>query len=140
MLETWNSILIHCPAVVPNSNNPLAGYRLVLVPGAGMKLARKDDVGWNRPPERVIALDYYCPLAVAWLNRFAFPTALCARNDYLRQYNTYSRANLVEVVRVLVLDAVLLLHRANKPELIADNLRIFVEGLADGRMLESVEF
>ena len=102
-------MLVRCPAVGADSNNPIARYGLVIVPGVDVGLAHEDDVWWDCPPTRVDALDHCCPHSIAWLDQLGFSTSVRTRDDQLRRYDTHHEAGLVKVKCVLVEDAILLL-------------------------------
>lgn len=55
------------PAALTDLDNPIAGYRVILVPRADMSLPRNHDIGGNRQPQRTNALDHHCPDPTAWL-------------------------------------------------------------------------
>jgi len=54
-------------AALTDLDNPIAGYRVILVPRADMSLPRNHNIGGNRQPQRTNALDHHCPDPTAWL-------------------------------------------------------------------------
>jgi hypothetical protein len=66
-----------------------------------------DDERRDRIPSRVDTLDNCNLLAIAWLNKLWPNTSLCTCDDLYLANNTHLKACLVEVVYVVVVDAVL---------------------------------
>lgn len=71
------------PAALTDLNNPIAGYRVILVPRADMSLPRNDDIRWNRQPQRTNALDHHCPDPTAWLEQLRSPAPVGIYNHEL---------------------------------------------------------
>ena len=87
-----------------------------------------DDERRDTPAVGIDALDYGNPFAIARLDLLSFAVTVGARNDYSGSDLVHHKAGLVEVVDILVLDAVLGLDVLEKTEPAGDLLRVFAEG------------
>ena len=74
------------------------------------------------------ALDHGNPFPITRLDFFSLPAPVDARHDYRGRDLAHHEAGLVEVVDILVLDAVLGLQVREERELACDFFRIFAEG------------
>lgn len=67
VLQPLKTRLFSSPAVFRDSNDPILGQCIDLVPRAEVVVRFKDDEGWNRPSARVDTLGDCYPLPVARL-------------------------------------------------------------------------
>jgi hypothetical protein len=79
-------------------------------------------------PLALIAVDDCCPLPVAWLDLLWLASSLRSCDDCSDGYLAHYEACLVEVVRVVVLDAILDFNVGYKAEPALDHLRVLAEG------------
>jgi hypothetical protein len=128
VLQLVKTKLVGSLTVLRDSNDPILGQVVVFVL-VGLVVARfEDDVGRNGPSGGIDALDDCYPLPVAWLDLLCSSCPPCICNNCSRAYLAYHEACLVEVVRVVVLDAILSFDVSYKAEPALYNLRILAEG------------
>ena len=72
-------------------------------------------------------LDDCYPLSIAWLDEFRSSASLGTSNDFRGRSDTHLKASFIEVVDVIVLDAVLGFGILNKLELRLDSLGVFLD-------------
>ena len=76
-----------------------------------------------------INIDNRCSLfSIARLNSFASATSICACNNHSRSNYAYYKAGFVEVLEIVVLNAVFCSYILYQPELRSNKLRIFAQG------------
>ena len=76
-----------------------------------------------------INIDNRCSLfSIARLNSFVSATSICACNNHSRSNHAYHKAGFVEVLEIVVLNAVFCSYILYQPELRSNKLRIFTQG------------
>ena len=90
-----------------------------------MVLRGQDDERRDGPAECVDALDYRRPFAVPRLGQLRLATAIRGCNYHARADDAHHKPGLVEVIDIVVHDAVLSLNVPYESKPVADDLRIF---------------
>jgi hypothetical protein len=88
----------------------------------------KDNKGRNSLTFSVDALYNYCLLSIAWLDYLWPSSSLRSCNNCSCRYLAYHKASLVEVIGIVVLDAILSFDIGYEAEPALDYLRILAEG------------
>jgi hypothetical protein len=128
VLQPVKTKLVSSPAVFRDANNPVLGQGIVLVPVGQVLAGFEDDVGRNSPSCGIDALDDCYPLPIARLDLLCSSWLPCICNNYSRAYLAHHEACLVEVVRVVVQDAILGFDVRYKGKPALYNLRVLAEG------------
>ena len=93
-----------------------------------MVLRGQDDEGGDGPAEGINSLDNRCPFAVARLGELCLATAIRGRNHHAREDDAHHEPSLVEVIDIIVHDAVLSFNVLHKRKPLANDLWIFALG------------
>ena len=126
MLDPIQAYYISRPAIVGSCDTPV-GWEVVLgVPVGKVVPYGQDDERRDGPAKGIDALDYRCLLVVARLGQFCLATAVRGCDYYAREDDTYYKPSLVEVVDIVIYDAVLGLDISYESKLLANDIRILV--------------
>ena len=117
---------ISCPAIIGSCDTPV-GWEVALgVPVGEVVLRSQDDEGGDGPAAGIDALYYRRPLAVARLGQLCLTTAIRGYNHHTREDNAHHEPSLVEVIDIVIHDAVLSLDISYESKLLANDIRILV--------------
>jgi hypothetical protein len=115
---------IGSPAIVGSRDTPI-GQEIALGIPVGEVVLRGQDNEWRDGSAKCIdALDYRCPFAVARLGQLRRATAIRGCNHHTRADNAHYKPCLVEVVDIVIYNAVLGLDVPYESKPFADDLWI----------------
>jgi hypothetical protein len=120
--------LVSSPAVLRDSNHPVLRQIFLFVLACEVVGALEDDKGRNSPPFSINAVNNCCPLPIAWLDFLWFSSSLRSWNNCSSKCLAHHEACLVEVVRVVIQNAILGFGIGYQAEPALDYLRILAEG------------
>ena len=124
MLNPIQAYYISSPAIIGSCDAPV-GWEVALGVLVGEVVLRsQDDEGRDGPAEGIDSLDHRCPFAVARLGQLCLATAIRGRNYHAYEDDAHHEPSLIEVVDVVVHDAVLGLDVPYEGKPLANNLRI----------------
>jgi hypothetical protein len=106
VLKPLESNFVSYPAIVTNSDSPISWDISFLVLGREVVLSSKDKKGWDRPASSVDCLDHRHLLPITWLDSLRSASPLCSCHDELSRDLAYHKASFVEVVYIIIIDAV----------------------------------
>ena len=127
MLQALKTQLAICPTVFRNRELPIFRYTYILIPFRDVYKPFVDDEGWNGVSSCADPLDDCYPLSIAWLDNFRLRSSFGTSDDLQGRSNTHLKASFIEVLYVIVVDAVLGFSILKQLEPRVDNLRIFWE-------------
>jgi len=109
-VEVLDPIQANCigrPAIVSGCDTPV-GWEVVLgIPVSEVVLYGQDNKGRDGPAEGINSLDHRCPHTVARLGQLYLATAIRGYNHHTREDNAHHEPSLVEVIDIVIHDAVL---------------------------------
>ena len=120
--------LIIGPSILGWFNYPIAWEGAIGVPISEVVGTLHDDERRDTLAVGIDALDHGNPFPITRLDFFSLPAPVDARHDYRGRDLAYYKAGLVEVIDILVLDAVFRFKIHEKREPARDLFRIFAEG------------
>ena len=105
------------------------GWEVVLsIPVGKVVLYGQDNERRDSLAEGIDSLDHRCLYAVARLGQLCLTTAVRSRNYYTREDNAHYEPSLIEVIDIVVHNAVLGSNVPYKRKPLANNLRVLVLG------------
>jgi len=107
VLDPIQANYISRPAIVSGCNT-LVGWEVTLgIPVGEVVLHGQDDEGRDGPAEGINSLDHRCPRTVARLGQLCLATAIRGCDHHAREDNAHHEPSLVEVIDIVIHDAVL---------------------------------
>ena len=125
MLQPPEAYFISCPAVLAYTNCPIQWYYPILVPSCLVHYCLKDNKRWDCKASRTDCLNYGNPFMVTWLRCLWFPSPVCPCNYLCCSNYTHLEASLIEIVGIVIKDAVFSSCILYALKLGLDQLRIF---------------
>jgi len=87
-------------------------------------LRSQDDKQRDSLAEGIDSLDHYCLFTVARLGKLCLATAIRGCDHHTREDDTYYKPSLVEIIDIVIYDAVLGLDISYESKPLANNIRI----------------
>ena len=107
VLDPIQAYRIGSPAIVGGCDGPVGREVALGIPVGEVVLRSQDDEGGDGLAEGIDSLDHRCPFAVARLGQLCLATAIRGRNYHACEDDAHHEPSLIEVVDVVVHDAVL---------------------------------
>jgi len=124
VLDPIQAYRISGPAIVRGCDTPV-GWEVILRILVGEVVLRGQDDEWRDGLAKGIdSLDHRCLFAVARLGQLCLATAIRGRNHHAREDNSHYKSSLVEVVDIVIHDAVLGLDVSYESKPLANDLWI----------------
>ena len=131
VLDLFQDSLIVSLAIQGGLNN-LVGQEAILSVLGGKVVNALDN--YKQKQCKAIAayiLNYSCLFLIARLKLLALATLISIYNNHATANNIYYKAYLVEIVEVVVLDAILCMYIGYQLELYVYLVRVFIKGLLE---------
>jgi len=122
VLDLIQAYRISGPAIVRGCDTPVGQEVTLRIPVGKVVLYSQDDKWRDSLAKGIDSLDHHYPFAVARLGQLCLAIAIRGRNHYTYKDNSYYKSSLVEVIDIVIHDAVLGLDVSYESKPLANNL------------------